>query len=90
MNYTIHDLTKHFEIKKEEVALLFLFLTLIPPGETVEAFNGAIKKITETTFELSINEKTLRKIADDFLMEEESDDYDKVFRKTKHEVIQEE
>lgn len=78
MEYNLSDLEKHFKIKREETALFFIFLSLLPPGTCFKALNGRIEKVTEETFKLCIDTSTYHEIADDFLVEEK-DDYSTIF-----------
>ena len=79
-NYTLNDLEQHFEVKKEEAALVFIFLTLLPPGASLTLLNGQIEKITEDTFRLIVDKNTYHRIADDFLTEG-VEDYEEIFSK---------
>ena len=76
--YTLSDLEKHFEVHKEEAALVFVFLTLLPPGASISFFNGQIEKITEDTLRLIIDTDTYHRIADDFLTES-TEHYNEIF-----------
>ena len=78
MDYSLQDLEKHFNVKKEEAALLFIFLTLLAPGNSVTFLNGRIEKMTEETFKLCIDFETYREIADDFLLEKK-EVYNEIF-----------
>lgn len=79
MNYSIHDLEKHFEVRREEAALLFIFLTLLPPGESFTCMNGRVEKLTEETFQLRVDNAVLHKVADGFLSGTTQNEYDEVF-----------
>jgi hypothetical protein len=78
MQYSISDLEKHFDVKKEEAALLFIFLTLLPPGAVLPVPNGQIEKLTEDTFSLHIDSSTYQRIAEKYLATE-VDDYTQMF-----------
>lgn len=78
MDFTLDDLRKHFDVKKEEAALLFVFLTLLPPGNSVSFLNGRIDKLNEDTCGLVIDKSTYHTIAEDFLVQE-TDAYSELF-----------
>ena len=78
MSYTLNDLEKHFRVSKEEGALLFVYLTLLPPGESVDFLNGRIEKLTEDTLRLCVDQAIYHQVADGFLIEK-IDDYDEMF-----------
>ena len=80
-NYTLNDLEKYFEVRKEEAGLLFIFLTLLSPGSSISFFNGQIEKLTEDTFRLVIDKDTYNRVADDFLVEG-IEDYNEIFENT--------
>jgi hypothetical protein len=79
LKYSIHDLKKHFNIRREEAALLFIFLTLLPPHSSLDFLNGKIEKLTEDTFRLCIDSTVLHKVAEGFLSGTVRDEYDEVF-----------
>ena len=78
MDLSLNDLEKHFNVKKEEGALLFVFLTLLAPGGCITFLNGRIEKVSEDTLKLRVDESTYHLIANDFLTEE-VDDYDQIY-----------
>lgn len=78
MSYTLKDIEKHFGIKEEEGALLFTFLTFLPPGEDIKFINGRIEKITEDTLKLCIDNATYHQVAEGFLIEN-VDEYPDLF-----------
>ena len=73
MDLSFEALEKHFDVRQEEAALFFIFLTLIPPGEHVSFLNGRIEKLTDDTFQLCVDTDTLHEIADNFLIETVND-----------------
>lgn len=79
MDITLNDLEKYFEVQKEDAALLFVFLTLIPPGNSVNFLNGRIDKISEDTLKLCVDDNVYRNVSNDFIVTETTDEYDVIF-----------
>ena len=69
MDISLNDLEKHFGVKKEEAMLVFVFLTLLSPGNSLSFLNGRIEKVNEETFRLVIDSDLYHVIADNFLIE---------------------
>lgn len=69
MDISLNDLEKHFSVKKEEAMLVFVFLTLLSPGNSLSFLNGHIEKLNEDTFRLIIDSDLYHVIADNFLIE---------------------
>ena len=75
---TIQELERHCDINRREAAIFFLYLCMMPPGDSFTVQNGRVEKIDETTLKLVVDEKTISRVAEDFL-DEKVEDYDDVF-----------
>lgn len=64
---TIEDLSLHFDAKRKEAAGLMLMLMLLPVGGQFKAINGKIIKTGEDTFQLVVDDETIRDLTEEWV-----------------------